>query len=924
MPRPSPDTWRAISPWLDEVLDAPRDVRAAFLQELAARDPRGADSLAAWLREYDVMDAAAFLQERGGQAQAATALTGLEVGAYKLVELIGQGGMGTVWLAERRDKQFDQTVAVKMLNAGLMDSAGAERFAREAGILARLTHPSISRLIDAGVSSVGAPYLVLEHVQGEHIDRYCDSRRLSLTERLHLFLDVLAPVSHAHANLVVHRDIKPANVLVTADGHVKLLDFGIAKLLHGGTEDTTVTASRDRALTPAFAAPEQLTGAAVTTATDVYALGVLLYQLLTGRHPTLEGDVTPAALVDSVVNRDPMRASDVVRTTSADPPSADDIARARSSSLDRLSHHLAGDLDTILAKALKKAPAERYATVAAFEDDIRRYLRYLPIAARPDSVGYRLRKFTRRHRVPVTLAAVAVLALVAGLAGTLTQARRATAQAERADRQAAEATAQRDFARRQLARAEAINDLNAFLIADAAPMGSTFTARDLLDRAEHVITRQANDPDGTRLESLIALGSLYDNVGETARAAGLLQQAYEAAMEQPDPTLLARASCELGNNVVKSGNIARARQLIEDGLQAIPDRAEFALTRVQCHMAGAGVENWADEGENAVAHATAARDAAGAGGIVSPLLALKLSMEMAEATRMADRQVEADAAFREAYDQLVALGREETERAGTLLNNWGLVLGNLGRPLEAERMLRRSIQISIAGGSDARVEPISWANLARPLFDLGHFDEAATLADRAVRLARERGDPIVADQAQLLAARAHLAVGDVARAEALLDDVEARFRKMFPPGHAAFAAVAIDRVRIPMARGRLDDALRLANAAVSLVESTPKYRGSIPFALRRRAEVLIRLRRFADARIDAARLVAIVADPGHDTGPSALVGNAYLTLAETLHGEGHAAEARSALDDALRHLEAAAGPDAPGTVRARALLQLIH
>ena len=179
----------------------------------------------------------------------------------------------------------------------------------------------------------------------------------------------------------------------------------------------------------------------------------------------------------------------------------------------------------------------------------------------------------------------------------------------------------------------------------------------------------------------------------------------------------------------------------------------------------------------------------------------------------------------------------------------------------------------------------------------------------------------MADQAQLLAARAHLAAGDVTRAEALLDDVEARFRKMFPPGHSAFAAVAIDRVRIPMARGRLDDALRVANDAVSLVESTPRYRGSIPFALRRRAEVLIRLRRFADARIDAERLVAIV-DPAHDTGPSALVGNAYLTLAEALHGEGRDAEARAALNEALRHLEAAAGPDAPGTVRAKALLQL--
>jgi tetratricopeptide (TPR) repeat protein len=523
--------------------------------------------------------------------------------------------------------------------------------------------------------------------------------------------------------------------------------------------------------------------------------------------------------------------------------------------------------------------------------------------------------------VPVTLAAAAVLALLAGITGTITQARRATAQAARADHQAAEATAQRDFARRQLARAEAINDLNAFLISDAAPVGSTFTARELLDRAAQIVSRQGDDPEGTRIDSLVAIGALYDNVGETARASTLLQQAYTAAVSRDDPSLRARAACELGNNVVKTGDIARARQLIDEGLTTLPDRPEFAMTRAQCHMAGSGTENWADEGERAVAHVLAARDAATAAGIVSPLLSLKIAMNLAESTRMAEHPVEASAAFADAYDRLVALGREDTERAGTLLNNWALVLGQLGQTLEAEKMLRRSIAISTADGSDARVEPISWANLARSLFDLARYDEAVALAERAMRRATERGDTVVANQAQLMAARANVAAGHVDRGEALLDEVEARFKTMFPPGHQAFAAVATDRVRVSVARGDLDRALEAADAAMTLIESHPRYRSSIPLALWRRVEILLKLGHFTQARRDAERMVALAVQSGPGDAPSAGLGTAYLALGEALAGEHRDAEARAALERALTHLGPSLGSEHPASEHARALLQ---
>ncbi len=920
MSRPSPSSWGTISGLLDELLDLPDEARPAWLAALAARRPDLAAAVSSWLGEYAVMNARGFLEERPDGTPAPALLAGVEVGAYRLVEPIGQGGMGTVWLAERRDGPFDHRVAVKLLNTALTDAAGTERFAREAGILARLTHPSISRLLDAGLSSVGAPYLVLEHVTGLAIDHYCDQARLPLRERLYVFLDVLAPVAHAHANLIVHRDLKPANVLVTPDRHVKLLDFGIAKLLGTGPDESTASVTGDHALTPAYAAPEQLTGGAITTATDVYALGVLLYQLLTGRHPSVNGTMTPAALIDAVVHRQPVAPAEALDRAAAAGPTVEAIADARAVTPARLRQQLAGDLSTIVLKALKKAPAERYRTVAALEDDLRRCLRHQPIAARPDTLQYRAARFVRRHRTPVTLAAAAVFALVGGLAGTVTQARRATAQAVRADAQAVEATAQRDFARRQLARAEAINDLNAFLISDAAPVGATFTARGLLERAEQIVTRQDDDADGSRTEALISIGAMYSTIGEVSRATRLLEQAHAAARRAADRVLEARASCALGRSLVKTGDLARARQLVADGLAAIPPTPQFGLTRAMCYLDQSGTNVWADEPERAVADAIDARRAAEAGGVVSPLMSLRIAMQLAEALRMADRGVEAHAAFGEAYSRLVALGRQDTERAGTLLNNWGLLLGALGRPREAEQMLRRSIAVSIAGGSDARVEPISWANLARTLFDLGRYAEAVPLAERAMRMARERGDNVVADQAQLLAARANAVAGRVARAEALLDDVEARFRRMFPPSHAAFTAVATDRVRLALERGDLALATHLANEAVAFMESIPRHHSGIPLALRYRAQVHLRAGRAAAALEDAQRLLPLVRATAPDGARSSGLGAAYLLLGESLAALQRTDEARIALTEAIRHLDDAAGPSHPSALRARQLL----
>lgn len=325
--------------------------------------------------------------------------------------------MGAVWLAERSDGRFQRRAAVKFLSLALAGRGGEQRFKREGSILGRLAHANIAELLDAGVSAEGQPYLVLEHVEGEHIDQYCDEHRLDVNARLRLFLDVLAAVAHAHANLIVHRDLKPSNVLVRNDGQVKLLDFGIAKLLESEEQPaaaTMLTQEAGGALTPAYAAPEQIKGEPVTTATDVYALGVLLYLLLTGQHPAGVGTRSAAELVKAIVDTEPTRSSHAVNLAKGEAEAAASTAAKRATTPDKLARALRGDLDTIISKALKKNPQERYASVTAFADDIRRYLNHEPISARPDTAVYRAAKFVRRNRFSFAVAMLALSAIVAG------------------------------------------------------------------------------------------------------------------------------------------------------------------------------------------------------------------------------------------------------------------------------------------------------------------------------------------------------------------------------------------------------------------------------------------------------------------------------------------------------------------------------
>lgn len=416
--------WLRLSPLLDEILDLDERERAPRLAALRTEDSALADEIDALLGRLADNERDEFLERPLLLREASMA--GQTVGAYTVERELGQGGMGSVWLARRTDGRFEGFVAIKFLNAGLMARGGAERFAREGSILARLAHPNIARLLDAGVANGGArPYLVLEYIDGVPIDRHCDDKQLDLAARVRLFLDVLAAVAHAHNRLILHRDLKPSNILVTAAGEVKLLDFGIAKLIDdaGATASATeITQAAGRAFTLQYAAPEQLQGGDVTTATDVYALGVLLYVLLGGTHPTAGRTEAPLDQMRAVIETEPRRLSDAVLRHGIGGPATSKLARS-----------LRGDLDNIVARALKKAPAERYANAALLADDLRRHLNDEPVAARPDTVAYVLAKFVRRHRLGVAAGAVVATALTVGIGVALWEANEAKRQRVQAE-----------------------------------------------------------------------------------------------------------------------------------------------------------------------------------------------------------------------------------------------------------------------------------------------------------------------------------------------------------------------------------------------------------------------------------------------------------------------------------------------------------
>jgi non-specific serine/threonine protein kinase/serine/threonine-protein kinase len=432
------ERFRRVRDIADAALDHPEAGRATFLADACAGSETLRAEVDALLAAYAEVHGRAFLETPAAEIVDREPPTadedpgegafppGTRIGAYELGDAVGQGGMGVVYRAVRADDEYRQVVAIKVIRRGMDTSFGQRRFREERQILATLEHPGIARLLDGGTTDQGLPYLVMEYVEGEPIDGFCNRRRLGVRDRLRLFVKVCAAVHHAHRSLVVHRDLKPGNVLVTSDGVPKLLDFGIARLIRPAGEPAAVnpTVTMLRMLTPDYASPEQVRGEPVTTATDVYSLGVLLYELLSGQRPyrtTGHAHEVLAAICDQDPERPSASVTRAARSTTAETPAL-------------LRKKLAGDLDTIVLKALRKAPNERYASVEALADDITRHLDGRPVRARPHTFAYGAGKFVRRNRAAVVAAGLAVAALLGGIAATLRQVRIAEANRARAEK----------------------------------------------------------------------------------------------------------------------------------------------------------------------------------------------------------------------------------------------------------------------------------------------------------------------------------------------------------------------------------------------------------------------------------------------------------------------------------------------------------
>lgn len=569
--------WHRVRELFDAALQQEPEARAQFLADACGDDrellAEVASLVAADARDLTLLDRFA-LNAMG--LDGPDLAQGTVVGAYRVLRVIGEGGMGMVYMAERADGAYEQRVALKVVKRGMDSAEILARFRAERQILARLEHPNISRLLDGGVTEDGPPYFVMEYVDGLPIDAYCDAHGLSIDARLRLFEVVCQAVRFAHGNLVVHRDLKPENVLVTAGGDVKLLDFGIGKVLTGDGNDD-VTRVGERALTPAYASPEQLAGVDVSTATDVYSLGVVLHELLVGAKPA------PAGSPD----QPPQRPSSVF--SALDAAERREIARRRGTHPDRLRRSVAGDLDVICQQALQAKPDRRFASVEAFAADIRRHLDGLPVQARPDSLGYRTAKFASRHRGALSAAAV-VLLTMGGLIGFYTGRLRA---------ERAQARAEADKA------TEVANLLiNTFRMASPQAETPILTVRDLLDWTVQVIDTALIDFPELHSDFLMSTGMVYREYGDFEAAEPQLRRLVEINRELFDePTALAiQGVSQLATTLQDQGEYDEAETFFEEALQlarGLPEYDPFAVAYTLNNLAKVRV----DMGRYAVAEA---------------------------------------------------------------------------------------------------------------------------------------------------------------------------------------------------------------------------------------------------------------------------------------------------------------------------------
>ena len=786
---------------------------------------------------------------------------GTRLGAWELREVIGSGGMGEVWAASRSDGLHQGRAAVKLLRATPGDAALSAmvnaRFAREGELLAKLTHPHIAQLLDAGLAPDGTRYLVLEYVTGERIDRWCDARQLSLPARLALLQQVCSAVAFAHANLIVHRDLKPANLLVTDEGHAKLLDFGVAKLLEDGADGDELTRVGAAGLTPEYAAPEQINGAVITVATDVYALGVLMFVLLSGQRPYGVPGSTAVQLARAIVETEPRRLG--AETLAKDADDRTHVAAARSTSPQRLRQQLRGDLEHIVAKALRKRPSERYESVQALADDIGRFLRHESVSAQAPTFAYLATKFMQRHTVGVATALLLVLAVATGVGATLWQAGKAREQAVIARTEAANATAIKDYL---------LGVFEATGVGDGKTRQDA-TARELLEQGGTRLLADKQLAPAVRLELLTVIGELQSNIGLVGSADPLQREALTLAREVygPNSEKYVYALVERGLSLTQLGKPAESDALMREAVTIIEATGRQAGESYPVALYQLGLDAMqAGEIQSAVMHlrrATAAFEAH------QPRHAMRAIAHrwLGNAHARRDEFVAAEAELRRS----IALSAEQEK-----LRDLGVALGHFALG---------ELQTRSGRFHDAVAE----LTQAQPLIDttLGPRHRAAALVRIQLAIARHEAGDADGARASIAAAQdiaaadtsrqignapdlLNVAMAEFALDEGRLDEALSRTRvaseRWQPGGGASWALRLVAEAEAESRSGQHADALAHLQQALPLIDAQI---GAGSLAARHARVVLGEIHERRGGAADQARVAYATALAAADDNPAA-------------------------------------------------------
>jgi len=768
-----PEDWTQIQRIFEAAIDLPKDEREAFVASEASR-PEVAREVRALLESHDAPGKLDQDVPGGGSGEPPGAPPPTQIGPYRILKTLGEGGMGTVYLAERSDGQYEHQVALKLMRDGPGFGSLRPRFLAERQILAQLTHPNIAWLLDGNVTEDGRPYFVMEYVEGRALLEYCDGRRLGVRARLELFLEVCEAVSYAHHNLIVHRDLKPSNVLVTDDGRVKLMDFGIAKLLDtetGGPGGETLTRSSPAPMTPEYAAPEQLLGEPITTATDVYQLGGLLYRLLTGRRP-FDGAEYAGPVAAAVLSTQPSKPSTAVGTDTANGIAALEVAEARGLTVQRLSKELTGDLDQVILKALRKEPDQRFSSVENFADDVRRHLHGQPVRARRGTFYYRASRFVRRNRFATAAAATALAAMVAGTIGTASQAARARGEAVLAAQE-------RDRAQREAAHSKEVTEFMVGLFdvaSDAAVRADTLRLLPVLEGRVRVLEDSTDLAPSSRRRLLGSVSRLYRQMGriDEAERLAIEELALARTLGAEDPyalpeALLSRGSLHFGRRDIAASDSLTAQALEHYEALSIANPSDTALARETAEtrlslahtkwrlvklgeadsLALLSVDFFGDIGdETERARALSLRSA-----ILSELgdtdESLQLSQEVLEIRR-----------------RVLPPGHNHISVA---INNLASATMRSGRPADAEPLFQESLDLRRAQfGERHQMVAAAIHNLAAVHADLERYDEAVAEYEAALAMRRDVLGPDNGEVATTLSAYALMLKEQMGRCDAAL------------------------------------------------------------------------------------------------------------------------------------------------------------